>query len=222
MEWLKNRTVQRFTAFGFIGGLLFRITGLWLTFNKEHLPLKWWSFLYIHRTEPVVFILDFAPIVLGVMGGLLGSQYSLFATIARGKKEWEAIFDSFSDLIIITDVQGRVLRCNHAVVDRLNTTFVKVIGKPLAQLRGFDELGDLKDLQNTEKEFYWFRRLYEVKTFPMGVEGRQEQNLFILHDVTERRHMEAKLEQSEAMFRGLFDLSPDAFVVLDPHAPNWA
>src|SRR4026208_1592655 len=103
MDWLKNRKVQQFAAMGFLGGLLFMISGYWLEFNKDQLPLTWWVLLYVHRTEPMVFLLDLAPIIFGIMAGLLGIQSSLSATISRGKKEWETIFDSFSDLIFVTD-----------------------------------------------------------------------------------------------------------------------
>ena len=218
MEWLKNRTVQRFTAFGVLGGLLFLIAGLWLTFTDRHLPLAWWAFPYIHRTEHMVIMLDLAPVVFGVMGALLGSQYSLSTTIARGKKEWETTFDAFSDLIFIVDEQNKIKRCNHAVIDRLNTTFQNVIGKsiieilaPLEQDPGFN--GDAKG-------FSWLGRIYEVSVFPLLVADSPPQSLYMLRDITRRKEVEAKLEQSETLFRGLFDLSPDAFVVIDPHAPN--
>src|SRR5262245_29378631 len=131
MDWLKNRIAQRFMIIGFVGGLLFLTIGIWLEFNKHHLPFALWAFPYLYRTEPMIFLLDLAPFVFGIMAGLLGSQYSLSATVARGKKEWETVFDSFSDLILITDARGVILRCNHAFVDRLNTTFLNVIGKPM-------------------------------------------------------------------------------------------
>jgi len=220
MAWLKNRTVRQFAVIGFLGGLLLLVLALWLEFNENHLPLAWQSFPYLHRTEPVIFMLDFAPIVFGIMGGLLGSQYSLSATIARGKKEWETIFDSLADLIMMTDPQGRILRCNRAVVDRLNTTYINVIGKLLSEVLGLGEPSELEGFRNSEKIFAWLDRLYEIKTFEIGSEGAQEQNLFILHDVTERKQAEARLEQSETLFRALFDLSPDAMVVIDPHDPH--
>ena len=217
MDWIKNRTVQKFAVIGFLGGMLFLILGLWLEFNKEHLPLAWSSFAYIHGTEPMIFMLDLAPIFFGVLAGLLGLQHSLSTVIARGKKEWEDIFDSFSDLVLITDMQGRILRCNHAVVDHLNTTFLFVVGKPLAQVFG---LSDFENFRNNQKEFSWFNRLYEIKTFSIGLKDAEQQSLFILHDITERKQVEERLEQSETLFRALFDLSPDAIVVIDPHDPQ--
>src|SRR5687768_10083037 len=174
MDWLKNRTVQQSIAIGFLGGLLIMSLGFWLEFNKDHLPLAVWSFLYVHRTEPMVFMLDLAPIVFAIMGGLLGSQYSLSATVTRGKKEWEAIFDSISDPIMMTDSQSRVLRCNRAVVKRLHTTYSSVIGKPLSRVLGLGQQNDLESLRNSQQEFPWLDRLYEVKIFSIGVEGAED------------------------------------------------
>src|SRR5688572_15585491 len=134
MDWLKNRKVQQFAVMGFLGGLLLLISGLWLEFNKNQLPLSLWSFPYIHKVNPMLFVLDLTPIILAIMAGLLGLQSSLSTTIARGKKEWETIFDSFSDLIFVTDSSGMIIRCNRAVIDRLNTRYMNVIGKPISEI----------------------------------------------------------------------------------------
>jgi PAS domain S-box-containing protein/putative nucleotidyltransferase with HDIG domain len=39
-------------------------------------------------------------------------------------------------------------------------------------------------------------------------------------DITGRKQAEAALQQSEALFRALFELSPDAIVLIDPHDPD--
>jgi PAS domain-containing protein len=167
MDWLKNRTVQRFGVVGFLGGLLVMIVGFWLEFNQNHLPLAWWAFPYVHRTQPLMFMLDLAPIVFGIMAGLLGLQYSLSGTIARGKKEWEATFDSFSDLIFVVNAQGNIARCNQAVIDRLSTTYKNVIGKPIAEILVSSEETNTEEPHGITKGFSWSGRLYEVSVFPI-------------------------------------------------------
>src|SRR5258706_14343771 len=52
------------------------------------------------------------------------------------------------------------------------------------------------------------------------MQGAEQQNLFIMHDITERKQVESRLEESETLFRALFDLSPDAVIVIDPHDSN--
>ncbi|HVF26076.1 MAG TPA: PAS domain S-box protein, partial [Anaerolineales bacterium] len=220
MNWLKNRKVQQFAVTGFLGGLLLLVSGLWLAFDRNQLPLTLWGVSYIHRINPMLYVLDLTPIILAVMAGLLGVQSSLSATIARGKKVWETIFDSFSDLIFVTDSDGLIIRCNHAVIDRLNTHYMNVIGKPISEILSPAEQDDSEGIRNPAKGFSWYGRIYDVYTIPIEVEGAERQSVFILRDITQRKQAEAALEQSETLFRGLFDLSPDAIVVIDPHAPD--
>ncbi|MEO5887957.1 MAG: PAS domain S-box protein, partial [Anaerolineales bacterium] len=220
MDWLKNRKVQQFAAIGFLGGILLLISGLWLALNRNQLSLTLWSFSYIHRINPMLFILDLTPIILAIMAGLLGMQSSLSATIARGKKEWETIFDSFSDLIFVTNSDGLVIRCNRAVIHRLNTRYIDVIGKPISEILSGSEQDGVAAFNDPAKGFSWSGRIYDVSTVAIEMKGAERQSLFILRDITLRKQAEAAQEESETLFRGLFDLSPDAIVVIDPHAPD--
>ncbi|MFM8321585.1 MAG: PAS domain-containing protein, partial [Chloroflexota bacterium] len=50
-------------------------------------------------------------------------MHQIEVVVEQGKKEWEAIFDSVSDLIFLVDADGMVMRCNRAVVDTFHTPF---------------------------------------------------------------------------------------------------
>ncbi|HJR79133.1 MAG TPA: PAS domain S-box protein [Anaerolineales bacterium] len=220
MGWLNNRTVHKFFIAGFLGGVLILSVGVGIELNNHDLPLAWSSILHLNRYEPLIFLLNLAPFLCGIVAGLAASQYSLSTTIARGKKEWEAIFDALSDPIFMVDTEGRILRCNRAVIELLNRTFPQVIGQPLAGLLGLRGLSDLERFRDSSQEFSMMGRWYEVRTFPIGADESSQRTLFIFYDITERKQAEARREESETLFRALFGLSPDAVVVIDPYDPH--
>jgi len=212
MEWLKNRTMYLFTFAGIVFGTVLFSLGIWLEFTKHKLPIEPWAFFYVHRTDPMILMLDLSPLLFGIVGALIGSQRGLFSILERSKREWEMIFDSISDPILVADENNHLLRCNHAVVDRLNTTFSKVIGGSLADV--------LKTNQHFDSPLYnfnWLGRIYDVSIFPMHEEGLQKKKLIVFHDITDRKQAEATREQTETLFRALLDLLPDAVVVIDPN-----
>ncbi|MBI5824830.1 MAG: PAS domain S-box protein [Chloroflexi bacterium] len=192
MNWYKSRATYIFGFIGVLGGFVFIAMGIWLEFNRQNLPFTFESFKYIHRTAPIMYVVDLAPIVIGLMAGMIGVQRNLSAAIDQSKKEWEVIFDSFSDLIFVVDAENTILRCNHVVADRLNTRFSNIIGAPLANVLGGDFLEAQK---NRATEFTWLKRLYDVSTHAVQVHGAEEQSLIILSDITERKQAEERLRK---------------------------
>ncbi|MBK6792007.1 MAG: response regulator [Anaerolineales bacterium] len=212
MMWYKRRALYMYGIVGGLAGIAILVIGVLLEFNRHHLPLTVWSFLYLHRTEPMVILLDLAPLVLGAMAALIGWQKSLSALIVQAKKEWELIFDSFSDLIFVVNSNNIITRCNHAVADRLNTYFANIINKPLLEILG-------EDFQHVPQsgmaEFEWKKRLYDVVTFPVQVQNAEPLNIVILHDITDRKDAENKLAIERNLLRTLIDHLPDRIYVKD-------
>ena len=171
MEWLKNRTMYLYALAGVLFGVILFSVGIWLEFTKKHLPFAPWAIFYVHRDDPMIIALDLAPLLFGMVGALIGSQRHLFTVLERSKHEWVTIFDAISDPILIADENGHLLRCNHAVVDRLNTTYAKVIGSSLPDVLKTDQHFD-SPLYN----FNWRGRVYDVSIFPMQEEGPSKKN----------------------------------------------
>ena len=213
MNWAKFR----FFIYGFVGGLLFLFLGIWIEFSRQHLPFTFWSFSYLHRTVPMIKILDLSPFVFSTLVGLLGLQRNLHSTLEKAKREWEITFDASVDPIFVVDHNSRIIRCNRAVIERLNTTFPNVIGKLLSEVLDVGQSIDQPKSVTGENEFPWLGRLYDITISRITTHETSEHVLFILHDITERKKAEAALEKSETLFRALFDLSPDAIVLVDPH-----
>jgi hypothetical protein len=79
-----------------------------------------------------------------------------------------------------------LLRCNQAVVDRLNITYSKVIGSSLADVLKTDQHFD-----NPLYAFNWLGRVYDVSIFPMQEEVPPKKKLIVFHDITDRKQAEA-------------------------------
>ncbi len=215
MKWIKDSTSRRYLLWGFALGLFFVVAGTIIEILVEHLPWSFASLLEAQRIEPLLLLVDTSPLVLGFMAGMIGNQKSLSSVIGKSKKEWETIFDTFSDPIFVVNKNGKVVRCNHAVLDRLNTTYPKVIGRPLSEIMVPGQVGDMEHFQNSDKEFPWFGSLYEISTSPVMVDGIVGDSIVILHDVTDRKQAEEALRISEVQLRGLFAAMSDVVIVYD-------
>ena len=216
MDKLINRTTLRFAFFGFLVGLLFPTVSTILRLGKLNLPFAWAGIVKLHQTEPMIWVTDLAPFVLAVIVGLLSRERELIRTISVGKKEWEATFDAFSEPVFIVDGDERLVRCNHAVIDKLNTTYSFVIGRLLTEVLAMGQASpELLPLDQLESEFLWLGRIYAVSSRPIPAKNGLERKLYIFYDVTERKKIELETRRQKLYFESLVKNSPVATVVLD-------
>ncbi len=61
--------------------------------------------------------------------GLIHSNRILYQQSIAEEREWEDTFDSISDLISIHDADFNIIRCNKALIKRLNVEYTDVVGK---------------------------------------------------------------------------------------------
>ncbi len=215
MRWYKSRTMYWSALLGGFLGFLFLVIGFWFEAQRQHLPLTLWSYLSLHKSYYIFYLLDLAPFGFGILFGLVGLQRSLYSLISQGKKEWETTFDAFSEPIFITNRDGAVIRCNHAVLDRLNVPYTKVIGRLLKDVLDEGRDGPVGEKGLSGSELRWFGRLYDLTTFPIQVRGMQENIVCVMHDITERRRIELETLKQKQYFESLVKNSPVAIVVMD-------
>ena len=115
-----------------------------------------------------------------------------FRVVARAKTEWEAAVDAVSDLVFLTDPEGRVLRCNVAARQALARPFDRILGRDLTELLraalSLDELG----LEPTKAEIRSPAGgpTYEYSKFPASHDGTCLGWVFVIRDVTELRRLQ--------------------------------
>jgi len=126
--------------------------------------------------------------------------------VARGKAEWEAVFDAVSDLIIITDAEGVVSRCNGRASAYFGG-YNSVIGKRIDQIFFGNLQPEAKvfrfvhSMQSEIDEDICFPNLkgwYNVASYPMRFEDSDRSGfVFIIKDITKRREVEEEKRTSD-------------------------
>jgi PAS domain S-box-containing protein len=138
--------------------------------------------------------------------------------IRLGKMEWEAAFDEGSDLIILTDLAGRVIRCNRRVIAYFNCDYRDVLGRQVTELFYGAQPGDSRIFglpQETpdavaaeDIRFPMLAGWFNITSYPMQFEGNPYGMVHIVKDITTRRQAE---EEKKASERELLTLYAVAF-----------
>ncbi len=126
--------------------------------------------------------------------------------VRRGKAEWESVFDAVSDLIIITDADGVISRCNGRVSAYFPGGYSAVIGRRIDEIFFGNEQPEGKlfrflHMQGETDEDIRFPNLsgwYNVASYPMRSGGNDRVGfVFIIKDITKRREVEEEKRTSD-------------------------
>lgn len=138
--------------------------------------------------------------------------------ILRGKVEWEAVFDAVSDLILVTDDQGVITRCNRMVIEYFHTDYTDIIGRCISDLFYGTESPEDDIFLSYEKgassgiedmSFPVLNGWFTVSSSPVDRDGNDRLGMVhIVKDVTRRKRIE---DEKRASDRELLTLYAVAF-----------
>ncbi len=133
--------------------------------------------------------------------------------ISSAKKTWEAIFDAVSDMILLTDEQQHIIRCNKAAVTILNTSFKDLLSRDYHAVFKITNQRLEQDVEVVE--FAGLDGLYSVTEYPVEIEDQKEALIHIIRDVTLQVHTSREVMRQKEFFQTLVENSPVAIVILD-------
>jgi PAS domain S-box-containing protein len=141
-------------------------------------------------------------------------------SVIRAKKEWEAAFDAVSDIIILTDLDGKIIRCNLATIQRLESSYIQLIGFNLEDIlwKGNKQKFNLTFGQPLEIQLPTLPGWFEMRMFPGQVGRRHRAIVYILKDITERKQLEENLQKSEQRFKALVENISEGIELFDAEA----
>jgi PAS domain S-box-containing protein len=136
--------------------------------------------------------------------------------VVQAKAEWEAVFNAVSDLILITDSNLVITRCNgrassyfggyHAVIGRkIEEIF---FGDLQPERRVFRFLHSSRGEIEEDLQFPNLKGWYNVASYPMQFEGTARSGIvFIIKDITKRREVEEEKRTSDRELLTLYAVS---------------
>lgn len=137
--------------------------------------------------------------------------------ISRAKREWETTFDAIPDLILITDSDGKIIRCNRATILKLESSYSVTLGRPIEEVfPGVVEPIQKRVINKTQviqmpSKFGWF----DVTGFQFKSLDDKPGMIYIFRDIADRKRNEAELQRQKQYFEAIFHHSPVAIVTLD-------
>ncbi len=137
--------------------------------------------------------------------------------VLRAKKEWEATFDRIPDLLVLTDADGIILRCNRSTIDKLDTTYHKILGQPISSFfkDGKTPSIEIDDQIGAEVQIIGLSDWFKLTRHQVPLAGNDNSLLYIFQDITRQKHDENEILKQKEFFESLFQYNPVAVVILD-------
>jgi two-component system cell cycle sensor histidine kinase/response regulator CckA len=128
----------------------------------------------------------------------------------RAAQQWRTTFDAISDPLCLLDADGRLCRCNRALTELLGLGFGRLVGRPLADVAAdslsAEEAGALvaaaREVGREGRELTLAGRCFHVTGDLIRDDPDSDLNagkVVILGDVTQRKHLEEQLRQSQRL-----------------------
>jgi PAS domain S-box-containing protein len=144
------------------------------------------------------------------------AHQQLDEVIGRGKRDWETTFDAVEDMIIITDVSGKILRVNRATSHTFRTNFENIVGLQIDSLFfGKNAEGNPRlPVQKTEMRFPQLDGWYEVSSSATKLEQERAATIYLVRNITDRKQASLDLSRQKEFYESLVRNSPFAIVTL--------
>jgi two-component system, NtrC family, sensor kinase len=126
----------------------------------------------------------------------------LYNEVLTNKKEWEETFRAVSEMILVVDLQGNILRFNDAAKEFFQFDWQKSARENIHQLLSMDinESPITENLQTKKpvhRQIHIQQRVCELHSYPVFNEDQNMYAVIIyINDITEKCRMEAQLVQS--------------------------
>jgi diguanylate cyclase (GGDEF)-like protein/PAS domain S-box-containing protein len=133
---------------------------------------------------------------------LFKRMQAMEGVLIRAAQEWRATFDSLHDMVLLTDPDGTILRCNKATQEYLNKPFAEIINQPCFLMMHGDpspimdcplartRVTKTRETKNHQMNDRW----YNITVDPILDEsGNLKGAVHVINDITQSKRAEEEL-----------------------------
>jgi PAS domain S-box-containing protein len=211
------KTWLKFLLTGTLIGLVFPGTALvWIVYvlNEPQTPVNIWQ---VHEAFPLLFIVDLAPLVLGIAFLIVGLEVGkLRAARSLIEEEYMGALSGANIPIIMIRIGGVVEECNEAVEKVLGLPSVEIVGKNI--LTDFVRVDAQDEIQNAFINLLQTKELHNLEIPLIDAVGNIKLVLisakvrlntlkkvdgFVIfgQDITQLRNQEAEINRKQQLAR---------------------
>ena len=135
----------------------------------------------------------------------------LFRLVEKIKKEWEATMDCVADIIVLTDTEGKIKRCNRTLKEFAGKPYEEILNRDLITLlceHGF--AADRISGQDIEIYYRPSDRWFILHSDPFKEQESISGNVIIIHDITELKNAGRELSLKNQELEKAYDLLKDS------------
>jgi len=237
------RLILAYTLSGAAFGFCFPLVATLIICGSRSEVVSMGCLMLVHKSEPLLWMIDTAPLILGLLSLIAGKSQarvrmyakSLKALVAeqtadltRVRKHLENIIDTMAEFLVIMDRRGTITKVNVATVQVFGWEAAELTGKSAEMLFGRERLQDVL-LSNPGDIFesgflsrldgeYTVRdgqlRYLGISVTYIWDEGMNIEGVVCAgRDITHQKQMETALIEARDNYENLFNSAPVPIVI---------
>lgn len=133
--------------------------------------------------------------------------------IGNAKRTWELIFDAVSDVIVLTDQNDVILRCNNAAVKAIKETYLTLLGQKFSEV--YTDLNGNPPVINQTLRLQKLPGYYYITASQVTLDNAETGIIYIIRDITEQTKSSPEMIGQREYLEALVSNTPDALLILD-------
>jgi len=159
MKTFNQSQIIRYALYGILLGLLFPVAATVIAWHLDAGPLTVARIVHIQSSNPLLWVIDSAPFLLGLLAGMVGHRQDRIQTLLhslgglvedrtaelqQSRNRLENIIQSMADLMLVLNNHGVIEDANIATLNTFGYEASELVGQSVTVILGHDVLEKIR------------------------------------------------------------------------------